>query len=228
GAGACAWPSDDAGCGTIDCSLRYVQSGRSCYDRANITTSRCEALADCKDANTADCDPQGADTLKYTCAACKTYDASACSAGTLGACNTNVAVDNDPWGDCNPSACNNTGNCNGSGACKVVANGQDPNGYCTRAACRNDNCNGSGACLAWSADRDETYSCGPQWSNFCTLSNSGNYWGPGCKTCLTASTCWECRVSTGQSTYYQTAYGLKGKNCTGATAYCSSGTCRPS
>ena len=51
GSGACGWPSDDSGCGTIDCDGLDI----ICRDYTDLTSSRCEGLADCKDANSGDC-----------------------------------------------------------------------------------------------------------------------------------------------------------------------------
>ncbi|MFH1473660.1 MAG: NEW3 domain-containing protein, partial [Candidatus Aenigmatarchaeota archaeon] len=67
---------DDTNCGTIDCSLWYVQTGTEsvtgteyCYNKYDITSNRCEAADSnsCKDDNTADCSPQGNDAVQYSC-----------------------------------------------------------------------------------------------------------------------------------------------------------------
>ena len=157
-AGSCGNPGDDALCGTIDCSARYGISTKYCYDRANITSNRCEGVNNCKDANTIDCDPQALDTLKYTCGTCKTFDAGACEFGTLGACNTNQTTAQDLWNQCTANACVSGANCNGSGACMPLA-GQDPNNYCAATACMTGYCNGAGACQYAASGTDPNSYC---------------------------------------------------------------------
>lgn|GEM_PF-5540349 len=81
-------PADDSGCGTIDCDGKnyYYTSGSASVtgtnyciyrDYADITSSRCEGLGDCKDPNSSDCTSYS-DLTKATCGTCK-YASGACS-----------------------------------------------------------------------------------------------------------------------------------------------------
>jgi cysteine-rich repeat protein len=84
--------SDDADCGSIDCSGYYSVVGdqsptgtSSCFGRQPLTSLRCEAELDCKDANTSDCSAQ--DLLAsptVTCGTCQFV--SGCSGATPGTC----------------------------------------------------------------------------------------------------------------------------------------------
>jgi hypothetical protein len=94
GAGLCNQiPPDDPDCGIIDCGGWYVQTGTEgvtdveyCYNKQDITSDRCEGFGNCKDANTADCDPQPNDALQYSCGTCQYISASDCTETILGSC----------------------------------------------------------------------------------------------------------------------------------------------
>ena len=104
-------PADDSACGTIDCDGRnyYYTSGTAsatgtnyCKYRnyADIISSRCEGLGNCKDANTSDC-VSYLDSTKATCGICK-YAEGACST-----CKNYVAG----------TSCGTGKECDGSGGC---------------------------------------------------------------------------------------------------------------
>jgi len=142
GQGSCSQtPSDDDACGTIDCSSWYIQTGTEsaqnteyCYNKKGITTNRCESFGDCKDANTADCNPQENDALQYSCGLCKYITQSSCTATTLGTCSNYAAGTScgtnkecDANGNCETPQCDGTdtscgvypncANCNANDGC---------------------------------------------------------------------------------------------------------------
>ena len=77
-------PSDDSGCGTIDCDLLDVE----CRNYADLTAGRCEGLDNCKDANTSDC-------TSYTNMATTTL----CDAASFKACDGSGACLGTPADD---------------------------------------------------------------------------------------------------------------------------------
>ena len=104
-------PADDSSCGTIDCDGKnyYYTSGTAsatgtnyCKYRnyADLTSSRCEGLGDCKDANTTDCTSY-ANSTAATCGTCK-YATGACNSCSNYASGT---------------SCGTNKECNGSGSC---------------------------------------------------------------------------------------------------------------
>jgi len=106
--------TDDSDCGIIDCSSWYVKTGTKsststqyCYNKKDITNNRCEGVEDCKDANTADCNGQGNDILKYSCGTCKYIDDSDCTGTNLASCS------NYPQG----TSCGSGKVCDGNGNC---------------------------------------------------------------------------------------------------------------
>ena len=108
------WPADDSGCGTIDCSLYYVQTGtesptstEDCYNKADITNNRCEGVNNCKDANSVDCVLQANDVLQYSCGTCRYIDSSNCVGTTRGSCSNYPA--GTPCGT--GMVCDGNGNC---------------------------------------------------------------------------------------------------------------------
>ena len=113
--GSCSVPpSDDSACGIIDCSSWYVKSGMQnsttnqwCYNKKDITSSRCEGFGNCKDSNTADCNSQSDDQLKYSCGICKFISTGDCTGTTKGSC-SNYAKH---------VSCGTNKECDGSGSC---------------------------------------------------------------------------------------------------------------
>ena len=107
-------PPDDATCGIIPCSGRYAQTGiesstttETCFNKADITSNRCKDYADCKDANTADCNAQPNNAAQYSCGTCKFIAGSSCTGATLGSCN-NYGLG---------TSCGGSNTCDGSGNC---------------------------------------------------------------------------------------------------------------
>ncbi len=121
GAGNQVAAADDAACGVIDCGGWYAKVGlpsptetETCYAHASISTSRCEGLGDCRDANSADCDgePLGL-SPQETCGTCRYM--SGCSGATPGSC-SNYPPGTPTAGSCGAGVCERLWACDGTGA----------------------------------------------------------------------------------------------------------------
>jgi hypothetical protein len=197
GDGSCSEvPFDDSACGTIDCSGWYVQTGTEsaiksehCYSKADITSSRCEGLGDCKDANTADCNSQPDDVLQYSCDACKYISVSSCTGTILGACS------NYPSGTpCDSGkVCDDSGNCGAPPAC----DGTDTSCGIWPTC---NNCNDNDGCV------------GSEYRDYYCLSNTA-----GCG--YTADSCTDCSCSCGNYDRPEAGYCSDGldNDCDGLT-----------
>ena len=151
-AGSCSnTPLDDSGCGTIDCSNWYVQTGTEsptdteyCYNKNDIISDRCEGFGNCKDSNTADCDSQVNNILQYPCGVCKYISSSSCTGITLGSCS------NYPSG----TSCGTKRECDGDGNCVEINECEGTDTSCgVYPNCENCNINDN-----W-YDKGSGYSC---------------------------------------------------------------------
>ncbi len=130
--------ADDNDCGVLDCSGWYQKQGtagptstETCYAHQDITSNRCEDLADCKDPNSSDCDSQPLESsAAETCAVCRymvgcsgtnaprciDYPAGTPTSGTcgVGVCQVSYHCDGSGNDVCNPgSATGPDSDCNG-------------------------------------------------------------------------------------------------------------------
>ncbi len=209
-AGACPG-TDDSVCGTIGCSGWYTSSGRTCYPKQDFTSSRCEGINNCKDANTADCATQPNAGAQISCGTCT--DLSGCSGTTPGSC-PNIGSGLDTYGDCSGAyTCvgqaiyKNT--CNGAGACAAVYTGTTCAGTCDSACSP-----GSGSCYDTSNGADPLGLCNGYdgVNNYrCSGSNVEAYTAD--YSCSGAG----CAEFSGSWSFDH--------SCGGGTPYCDSGSC---
>ena len=120
----CNAVTDDSGCGVIDCSDWYnwtgtvgVTSTQNCYQKADMTSNRCEGLGNCTDPNTIDCETQP-NVLNYTCGVCQYIDTGDCDNNVVGSCSNY-----DSSHSCAPNT-----HCDGSGNCVCDTGWDDCNG----------------------------------------------------------------------------------------------------
>lgn len=141
-------PADDLECGVVDCSGWYVQSGtesaqdtESCYNKVDLTSSRCEGFGDCKDSNSEDCDEtgdEGVDELKYSCGICRYISSSSCTGTTLGSCSKYT----------NGETCGYSEPCQGDMICTAGGDCDHPC-YCPDGAGSDDPDCGTIDCSGW-------------------------------------------------------------------------------
>ncbi|PLW79767.1 hypothetical protein C0585_06060 [Candidatus Woesearchaeota archaeon] len=214
---------DDSNCGTIDCSLYYVQNGtesaitiETCYSKKDITSNRCEGIEDCKDPNTADCSIQSNDVPKYTCGDCKYISSTSCTETTLGSC-SNYADGTDCGSGkiCQSGSCVTPVNCVG--------------GWSDTSIC-SETCGDGVLQQVYSISVDEAYG-----GATCPYVDGDTRWGT--STCNLGSCC---DVDMGNSCSIDqctsgtvdcegvcafSSYLALGTDCTGICKSCSGGSC---
>jgi hypothetical protein len=145
----------------------------------------------------------------------------------------NTTAGTDPVNDCTASACTNTGNCNGAGACQVPSAGTDPNNFCPNATCMDVNCNGAGACqfVANGVQGQNCTAAASLCSNADTCNGAGTClantvpaatYGPGCNV-GTHGGCAACNGAEGGCQWYSLC-GNWG-SCSGGLHCTSTGAC---
>ncbi len=201
--GSCSrTPSDDSACGRIDCSSWYSKTGtksatstQTCWNKKDITSSRCEGFGNCKDPNSADCNSQRNDAVQYSCGICKYIADGDCSGTKRGGCSN---FQEGTW-------CGLGKHCDGNGNCV-------PDCECTSGPC----CDG---CHYYKPS--DNHKCSD--ADSCSGDDLCTYYicdgtGAGSSACTIKAGCSDCG---NKDCNWKNYYFITGDNSAKGTSYCT-------